>query len=277
MPERYTVEHIRVPTHDGRWWVVVDHATLSPDGDPLIVEDFGGDETTARNFAAKLNEKDESMQQEEQAARARLEERFFITPWHNDAGHIVAWLVCDANDTNANFMYQEPTREAAEATRQKCIESELRWLNRRAAAAAQEQSVRYEVAIYETTPAFRAIAAHTAVRRAGTHELIAVTGPVGDAEASQHATLLADALNASHPLDDILAEVAAELQRAQAQHAPISSAHEGYAVLLEEVEEVWALVKQRQPDRAALRAELLQVAAMAVRMIVDVVDAEDSA
>jgi hypothetical protein len=50
------------------------------------------------------------------------------------------------------------------------------------------------------------------------------------------------------------------------------SAHEGYAVLLEEVEELWAEVKKspkkRDPD--AMRTEAIQVAAMALRFLIDV-------
>jgi hypothetical protein len=66
---------------------------------------------------------------------------------------------------------------------------------------------------------------------------------------------------------------AAELDRARQQHPPIHSAHEGYAVLLEEVEEFWLGVKAQQPDPAAMRAELLQIAAMAARVATDVLGA----
>jgi hypothetical protein len=47
-------------------------------------------------------------------------------------------------------------------------------------------------------------------------------------------------------------------------------AHEGYAVILEELDELWAEVKAQvhNPDR--MRKEALQVAAMAVRFVEDV-------
>lgn len=69
----------------------------------------------------------------------------------------------------------------------------------------------------------------------------------------------------------ILRDVAAELEEAQSQHAGMNSAHEAYAVILEELEEFWAEVKKPRRARrpAAMYIELVQVAAMAVRAILD--------
>lgn len=68
-----------------------------------------------------------------------------------------------------------------------------------------------------------------------------------------------------------LADVEQELAKAMASHDPLSSDHEAYAVLLEEVDEYWEEVKRKQSsrDRLAMRKELIQVAAMAVRALVD--------
>lgn len=86
---------------------------------------------------------------------------------------------------------------------------------------------------------------------------------------------------------DTLLEVEAELEKARATHAPMNGHHEGYAVILEEVDELWEVCKmnthkfgselavrreQREQKRAAMRKEALQVAAMAVRFIEDVCD-----
>lgn len=75
-----------------------------------------------------------------------------------------------------------------------------------------------------------------------------------------------------------LREVAAELERAERRFGPMASAHEGYAVVLEELDELWAEVKdnKRLPDeyRAAMRKEAMQVAAMALRFIVDCCEPE---
>ena len=66
-------------------------------------------------------------------------------------------------------------------------------------------------------------------------------------------------------IDAVLAEAA----RAETLHAPMNSAHEAYAVILEEVDELWDEVKKKQSQRnnAAMRSELIQIAAMAVRAI----------
>ena len=68
--------------------------------------------------------------------------------------------------------------------------------------------------------------------------------------------------------DSILSEVCEELARAEAWPA-FHSAHEGYAMLLEEVDELWEHVKVNQKKRAlgAMRAEAIQVAAMAVKFV----------
>ena len=57
----------------------------------------------------------------------------------------------------------------------------------------------------------------------------------------------------------------------------MNSAHEGYAVLLEEVDELKAHVwmKQSKRDYAAMRKEAIQVAAMALAFAVEVCDAEN--
>lgn len=67
--------------------------------------------------------------------------------------------------------------------------------------------------------------------------------------------------------------VAVELDAAQLRFEPFASTHEGYAVLLEELDELWAEVKddKRRDDlrKAALRNEATQLAAMALRFMVD--------
>lgn len=62
-----------------------------------------------------------------------------------------------------------------------------------------------------------------------------------------------------------------ECSRAEDIHAPINSLHEGYAVILEELDEFWEQVRlkaeQRSPE--AVLQELVQVAAMAARTAVN--------
>ncbi len=70
--------------------------------------------------------------------------------------------------------------------------------------------------------------------------------------------------------DDVYRELMAALERWPAWN----SAHEGYAVLLEEVDELWEHVKSKQSKRdlRAMRAEAIQVAAMAIRFALQVCD-----
>lgn len=63
-----------------------------------------------------------------------------------------------------------------------------------------------------------------------------------------------------------------ECSMAMSKHSPFASAHEGYAVLKEEVDELWDVIK-RKPDstrKDEMRAEAIQVAAMALRFLIDV-------
>lgn len=66
-------------------------------------------------------------------------------------------------------------------------------------------------------------------------------------------------------------KVVDELNGAMDKHAPMNSAHEAYAVILEEVEEFWAEVMKRREERdpIAMAMELRQIAAMAMRAIID--------
>lgn len=74
----------------------------------------------------------------------------------------------------------------------------------------------------------------------------------------------------------ITIEARTELERAQKLFGPFNTAHEGYAVMLEEVDELWAHVKtnQKKRDLAAMRKEAIQIAAMAMRFALDVCSEE---
>lgn len=73
-------------------------------------------------------------------------------------------------------------------------------------------------------------------------------------------------------MSDPLAEIAAQLAKAEQKHAPMRGAHEGYAVILEELDELWAEIKRQHIDPTAMRKEALHVAAMAARFVKDVCD-----
>ena len=61
-----------------------------------------------------------------------------------------------------------------------------------------------------------------------------------------------------------------ELKHAREVHPAFNSAHEGYAVILEELDELWDEVKKRVKDKRKLEEEAVQVAAMAMRFLTDV-------
>ena len=63
-----------------------------------------------------------------------------------------------------------------------------------------------------------------------------------------------------------------ELEKAQAKFPRFNSGHEGWAVIAEELDELWREVRSNQatPDRNnRMRKEAIQVAAMAIRFLAD--------
>lgn len=70
-------------------------------------------------------------------------------------------------------------------------------------------------------------------------------------------------------------EFAMELARARRKFGPMASAHEGYAVIAEEFDELWDIVKQKQTERdyAAMRKEVVQLGTMVLAFLVEIVDA----
>jgi hypothetical protein len=74
-----------------------------------------------------------------------------------------------------------------------------------------------------------------------------------------------------HPesYQQVLDEVLDELLRARAIHPPFRSLHEAYAVILEELDEVWAEIKAKKPDYDKLRVEGIQLCAMTLRFVTE--------
>ena len=66
-------------------------------------------------------------------------------------------------------------------------------------------------------------------------------------------------------------DVVAELQQTSNSNRPFASAHEGFAILKEEVDELWEEIKvnEGRRDLDKVVAEARQVAAMALRIMID--------
>ena len=73
----------------------------------------------------------------------------------------------------------------------------------------------------------------------------------------------------SPTVDDIPAAIMLEVERAKRRGEKFASLHEAYAVILEEVDEVWDITRQKKCERAAweLRKEFIQIGAMAVKAL----------
>lgn len=78
-------------------------------------------------------------------------------------------------------------------------------------------------------------------------------------------------------INEILQDVFKETETAVNQWPKFNSVHEGYAVLAEEVDELWQHVKTNQKKRkiAEMKKECIQVAAMAVRFSLEICNEKD--
>ncbi len=72
----------------------------------------------------------------------------------------------------------------------------------------------------------------------------------------------------------LAAEVIQEIIKATAVHGKFQSAHEGWAVIYEELDELWDEVRAKKHDRKKMRKECIQVAAMAFRFMMDLCEDE---
>lgn len=70
---------------------------------------------------------------------------------------------------------------------------------------------------------------------------------------------------------------ALELVQARKKFPALASAHEGYAVIKEEFDELWDIIKQKQTERdyAAMRKETIQLGAMVLGFLMEIVDVEN--
>lgn len=70
-------------------------------------------------------------------------------------------------------------------------------------------------------------------------------------------------------IDTVIRQIEAEYLKTDKECPGFHSAHEGYALLREEVDELWDAIKAKPRVDAHIRLEATQVAAMAIRFLVD--------
>jgi len=72
-------------------------------------------------------------------------------------------------------------------------------------------------------------------------------------------------------------EILREYHKASLSNGPFHSVHEGYAVMLEEMDELWDEVKKKKVKRSTrlMALEAKQIGAMALRFMVDMCKEED--
>uniref|UniRef100_A0A6M3LRM8 Uncharacterized protein n=1 Tax=viral metagenome TaxID=1070528 RepID=A0A6M3LRM8_9ZZZZ len=74
------------------------------------------------------------------------------------------------------------------------------------------------------------------------------------------------------PEERVLLAIKDEHSRAASAFGALHSAHEGYAVIKEELDELWEEVKKKTQDRdcTKMEKEAVQIASMALRFVLDV-------
>lgn len=73
----------------------------------------------------------------------------------------------------------------------------------------------------------------------------------------------------------IFAQIQQEIDNSRSRHGEFTGSHEGYAVLLEEVDELWSEIKKRERNFNTMEKECIQIAAMAIKFIEDVCHKEN--
>lgn len=73
------------------------------------------------------------------------------------------------------------------------------------------------------------------------------------------------------PVTALMIEIELELRTALARHTSMNSPHEGWAVIREELDELWEHVRANTANGPEARKEAIQIAAMALRYVLDLV------
>ena len=72
--------------------------------------------------------------------------------------------------------------------------------------------------------------------------------------------------------DSVFNDIKNEVLRAKDKYPDdFNSSHEAYAVILEELDELWDEIKKKEPDYVKMKEEAIQCAAMLCRFLVEIV------
>jgi len=67
-------------------------------------------------------------------------------------------------------------------------------------------------------------------------------------------------------MNEMINLIQEEIRRSNDIHGPFIGFHEAYAVIQEEVDELWDEIKRRDRDKEKIEREAIQVAAMALKL-----------
>ena len=70
-------------------------------------------------------------------------------------------------------------------------------------------------------------------------------------------------------MTNIITEINEELNRSYENYGKFNSTHEGYAVILEELDELWDEIRMKEPDKEKMKHEAMQTCAMLLKFIND--------
>ena len=69
--------------------------------------------------------------------------------------------------------------------------------------------------------------------------------------------------------EDYMLQILEEYKSATEKFGKFNSPHEGYAVIKEELDELWDCIKDKYCQKEEMKKEAIQVGAMALRFLVD--------
>lgn len=70
-------------------------------------------------------------------------------------------------------------------------------------------------------------------------------------------------------ISEALTEINIEFNKASEEYPEFHSFHEGYSIILEELDEAWDEIKKKKQDPERIKHEIIQTGAMCIRFLVN--------